>query len=182
MRRKLASLARASTLMCVALWVPSQLRADGGPVMVPLNPHLIVPTPARPSHACGVDHKVPCKRGVAIMSPVESPDHYDPPVGGKQIFTAYYPDFCPDRFRGPRVCIPGNGVGYLGPGLGVPGPTVENVAAAVSGPKGYGDYSGAARDESWLLHLGGMSGAPGSAKPAGAVPDMIDLIESSRCH
>lgn len=179
MARKLVRLNGASALFVgFALWVPAEARADGEPVVVPVNPQLVVPTPARRSHAIGVDHKVPCKRGVAILSPIESPDFYDPPVGGKTIYTPYYPDFCPDRWRGPRVAIPGNGVGYLGPGLGVPCPTVDSIEATAAGPKGYGDYSGAARNEEWLLHLGGMSTASASPKPSGSPPDLIDLLQS----
>lgn len=139
------------------------------------NPRLIVPTPVTRAHDCGQDHSTPDRRGIAILSPIESPDHYDPPVGGKTIYTQYYPDYCPHRRHGPRVLVPGNGIGYLGPrgGLGVPGAAPPSAEPG-AGPADYGAYAGASKDETALLHLGGESGAERPNPSA----DLIDLIQS----
>ncbi len=122
------------------------------------------------------DHSVPAKRGIAILPPAESPDFYDPGVGGKTIYTPYYVDYGPRRHLGPRFGVPANGYGYFGKraGVGVPGP----YTVAESGEPRYGEYSGAPKDESYLLHLGGFSGA--EAAPAPASPDVIDMIRSGR--
>jgi hypothetical protein len=169
-KRWLDSIASGALMSLAAISGSHELQAG------PIDPALIVRTPVTRRHACAKDHSVPYKRGVAILSPIESPDRCPAYVGGKTVYTAYYPDYLPHRKRGDRIVIPGNGNGYLwwGEAAGVPGSTepVEGVS------RDYGYYSGARQDEANLLRLGGdgnMSEVAG--EPAAAQADLIDELE-----
>ena len=113
-------------------------------------------------------------RGLAILSPLESPDPCSSPVGGKYRYTPYYPGYKPDR-----RCLTIYGAtstnGYDGPGA------FGNTPAPY-GRSDYGAFTGANKDEKYLLHLGGMgpslSVAPG--QPQRATYDIIDRIQGMR--
>ncbi|HEY5313782.1 MAG TPA: hypothetical protein VIK18_14740 [Pirellulales bacterium] len=144
----------------------------------PYDPQLVVPTPVLRSHACGIDHAVPRRRGIAILSPVESPDHWNPAVGGKPRLIPYYPDYCVHPWHGPRIFVPDNSPNYAARFAGVPGADASSVeAVAESQTPGYGNYSGARQDESNLLHLGGFSGSDAATDRTNGTPDVIDLIQ-----
>ncbi|HEY1603122.1 MAG TPA: hypothetical protein VGG64_26195 [Pirellulales bacterium] len=180
MARRLSFSIAAMVLTAVAL--PSDVnvaRADSCP-NGPYNPQLVVPTPICRKRACGSDYAVPYRRGVAILSPVESPDRCYYPVGGKTVYTHYYPDYCPHRKHGPRVCIPGNGYGYLAHGHSISEHLVSEVSADGSGASEYGFYAGARQDEANLLRLGGFPGSGEAHADTGATPDLIDMIEGRR--
>ncbi|HVU85860.1 MAG TPA: hypothetical protein VHD36_00965 [Pirellulales bacterium] len=144
------------------------------------NPQLLVPTPILRRRACAADYKVPCQRGVAILSPLESPDHCDYPVGGKCVLTPYYPDYCAHRKKGPRIFIPGNGVGYFSRrGKRVAGygeEFVDENGQAIT-ETGYGAYQGARQDEENLLRLGGFSGEDAEQIDADGAACDVDAIE-----
>ncbi|MBX7073817.1 MAG: hypothetical protein K1X71_11775 [Pirellulales bacterium] len=145
----------------------------------PFDPNLLVPTPVTRHCAFAKDHSVPYKRGVAILSPVESPDRCPAYVGGKTIYTRYYPDYLPYRKHGDRVIIPGNGYGYHGPRgkVSVTSDVASSEVDAIESSD-YGFFSGARQDEESLLRLGGSGaqpeGSPGSAAPQA---DLIDMLE-----
>jgi hypothetical protein len=114
-------------------------------------------------------------RGVAILSPLESPDPCPaPPVGGDYCPTPYYRGYCPDR-----RCFVNYGMtatnGYDGPGLfaNTPAPYARSD---------YGAFTGASRDESNLLRLGGagpssrVTGRPYQRETF----DMIDRLQGIR--
>lgn len=114
-------------------------------------------------------------RGVAIMSPLESPDPCPaPPVGGTYCPTPYYPGYCPDR-RCPTIY----GVPYTN---GHDGPGYFGNAPAPYGRSDYGAFTGASRDEANLLKLGGMgpssrvNGRPYQRESV----DMIDRLQGIR--
>lgn len=138
----------------------------------PYDPQLVVPTPAKQSHVPGTDHAVPGRRGIAILSPIESPDHWNPGVGGKPRLIPYYPDYCTHPWHGPRVFVPDNSPNYAARFAGV---CTTGVEAGTETSPGYGNYSGARQDEANLLHLGGFSGAGGDR--TNTAPDMIDMIQ-----
>ena len=144
----------------------------------PYYPQLVVPTRVLRSHACGIDHAIPGRRGIAILSPVESPDKWNPGVGGKSRSIPYYPDYCVHPWHGPRIFVPDNSPNYAArsPGLCAAGTETVALEPGVVDTNAYGSYSGARHDESNLLHLGGSSGA-GFERTA---PDMIDLIQSGQ--
>ncbi|HEY1784834.1 MAG TPA: hypothetical protein VGG30_04765, partial [Pirellulales bacterium] len=146
------------------------------------DPRLIVPVPILRRHACAADYSVPMKRGVAIMSPIESPDHDCSDVGGKPLCVPYYPDYCTHGRRGPRLSIPDNGGGYCcaGPSTGGLAAGLAEQQAAVVPIGSYGYYSGANQNEAALLHLGGNSTPDQAARPAGGPADLIDLIHSGQ--
>jgi hypothetical protein len=180
MKRRLSLSIAAIILAAVSMLKDmTAARADGCP-NGPNNPQLVVPTPVCRKRACGSDYSVPYRRGVAILSPVESPDRCYYPVGGKTIYTRYYPDYCPHRRQGPRVCIPGNGYGYLAHGLSISEHVVVEVPADGSGASEYGSYAGARQDEANLLRLGGFSGTGDAHAETSVTPDLIDMIEGSR--
>lgn len=143
----------------------------------PFSPELLVPTPILRKKACGADYSVPCCRGVAILSPVESPDHCDPGVGGKTVLTPYYPDYCVHSCHGPRVFVPRNGIGYYAP-RGKPLEPGEPVMVSEPSGPAYGAFAGARQDEANLSHLGGFSDPGVIYEPS--QPDMVDLIEGCR--
>jgi hypothetical protein len=156
---------------------------DYSTILVPrsYDPQLIVPVPARYGRVCGTDDSVPCRRGVAIMSPIESPDHCDYPVGGKTVYTAYYPDYCANRKRGPRLWIPQNGKGYLA-ARGYSDhmqPAEHDIENRPEVSADFGQYSGAAENEAALLRLGGF-GDPQSSESTERTPDLIDMIHSGQ--
>ncbi|HWB00273.1 MAG TPA: hypothetical protein VG713_17385 [Pirellulales bacterium] len=180
MVRRLLISAGASTLAALL-----SLATPGGHAHAawPDNPQLRVPTPVCRKHACGMDHSVPYDRGVAVLSPVESPDRYQIAVGGKPRRVPYYVDYCPHWRLGPRVCVPGNGLKYLPPQAWIAGamPSYAGPDGAPPEPNGYGGYSGSSQlDESMLLQLGGNSSGATDAEHVDQAPDMVDLIESSR--
>lgn len=102
----------------------------------------------------------PC-RGIAILSPLESPDPCDSPVGGCYRYTPYYPGYSPDR----RCLVL---YGQTDWAYGVPtGQGIGNQSA------GYGAFTGASRDEAGLLRLGGNNPAGRRTTPGG---DLIDRM------
>jgi hypothetical protein len=116
-----------------------------------------------------------CTRGVAIMSPLESPDPCDSPVGGAYRYTPYYRGFAIDR-----NCMPPL-YGTIST-HGVPQPTWraglgQRAVPYASGS--YGSFSGGSQDETNLLRLGGFGLAGnGSYRPYhGSSGDVIDRIQ-----
>src|SRR5579872_3672452 len=98
MPRRLSLLLGTATIAASLLAAAAtDARADG----YRYNPALFVPTPILRWRACGADYRVPCQRGVAILSPVESPDHCDYVVGGKPLCVPYYVDYSPHWCKGP---------------------------------------------------------------------------------
>jgi hypothetical protein len=103
-------------------------------------------------------------RGIAVMSPLESPDPCDSPVGGCYRYTPYYPGYAPDR----RCMI-------------LYGQSPWTYGAATSRapgyrPADYGPSTGGSRDEAGLLRLGGNGGsAPGTYGPSSG-GDLLDRI------
>jgi hypothetical protein len=176
MTRRLASLP-GKWILAGALALAATANALGGTGGYgPYDPQLVVPTPVLRPHACGIDHAVPRRRGVAILSPVESPDSWNPGVGGKSRLIPYYPDYCVHPWHGPRVFVPDNNPNYAARFAGVCASETEaGVEAGTEAAPGYGNYSGARQDEANLLHLGGFSGAGGDR--TNTAPDMIDLIQ-----
>lgn len=145
----------------------------------PFDPSLVVPTPVTRRCAFAKDHSVPYKRGVAILSPIESPDRCPAYVGGKTIYTRYYPDYLPYRKHGDRVIIPGNGYGYHGPRgkMHIASEVAASEVDAVDAGD-YGFFSGARHDEQDLLRLGGNgSAADGAEAPVAPQADLIDMLE-----
>jgi len=129
------------------------------------DPQVVMGVPVVRWHAFAADHSVPFKRGIAILSPLESPDAYDPPVGGKPLVVPYYPDYSPHFHHGPRVLVPYGAHGGTS-GIEVPGRIIDDgQSGAVSAS--YGVYSGAIHDEEYLLHLGGASNSAPSPGPSG---------------
>lgn len=106
-------------------------------------------------------------RGIAILSPLESPDPCDSPVGGRYRYTPYYRGYAPDR-----RCMILYGQSSIYRGAGHPGPLG-------SFPANYGAFSGASRDEAGLLRLGGNgAGAYGTYRPyPRGAGDVIDRIQ-----
>ena len=105
-------------------------------------------------------------RGLAILSPLESPDPCDVPVGGCYRYTPYYPGYAPDR----RCLI------LYGTTSWQSGPPAS--PALGNRPADYGTFSGASRDEAGLMRLGGNgAGGRGTYRPyhSGA-GDLIDRI------
>ena len=154
-------------------------RADG----YRYNPALFVPTPILRRRACGADYRVPCQRGVAILSPVESPDHCDYVVGGKPLCVPYYVDYCPHWKRGPRVLVPGNGVGYGRQMMfDVPeaASAIEGTDEAIPAAGSYGLYDGAPKDEARLFRLGGFSDEGSLPSAEQQTGDLVDMIEGGR--
>ena len=115
----------------------------------------------------------PRDRGVAICSPLESPDPCDSPVGGKSVYTPYYQGYAPDR-----RCLPpmyGTVTSYAptGPGFGA---GALGSRPAPYGRSNFGAFSGASQDEAWLLHLGGFG--PGAGSPSRPYQgDIIDRMQ-----
>jgi hypothetical protein len=166
----------------LALMAPTVSTAGDG-FAPPSNPRLIVPVPILRRHACGADKSVPDRRGVAIMSPVESPDHDCSVVGGKPQCVPYYPDYARPGKHGPRLGVPDNGEGYgcpgAVPGLGAGIPATE-LPAGIDNASAYGGYSGASQNEAALLHLGGNAAPGAETRPAGTA-DLIDLLQGRPC-
>lgn len=107
----------------------------------------------------------PC-RGIAILSPIESPDPCDCPVGGCYRYTPYYPGYSPDR-----RCLMLYGQTNWAYGA-------QSISATGSRGPGYGAFSGASRDEATLLRLGGNGAAPRGSygiSPRGS-GDILDRI------
>ena len=100
-------------------------------------------------------------RGVAIMSPIDSPDPCSPPVGGRPqwvpYYTGYWRDCPPMNYLPPSAYWTGlsQGQGYYSPGS-------------------YGPYTGARRDEANLLRLG-ATGAGNGYYPKSRPADFIDM-------
>lgn len=161
----------------VATSAPGPLGRPATLPVGPYDPRLLMRTPRLRPHACGSDYSVPKRRGVAILSPIESPDHWDPPLGGHPQCVPYYPDYCKHSTHGQRIGIPGNGLGYNGP-RGATSSTVGAAAPEAAAPTGadFGGYSGASQDEAALLRLGGQSGID----RAGRAPDLIDRIQTGQ--
>lgn len=84
-------------------------------------------------------------RGIAILSPLESPDPCDSPVGGCYRYTPYYPGYSPDR----RCMIL---YGQAPWQYGIPSAQPMGGRSA-----DYGAFTGASRDEATLMRLGGNS-------------------------
>jgi hypothetical protein len=107
----------------------------------------------------------PC-RGIAILSPLESPDCCDSPVGGCYRYTPYYPGYSPDRRC--LVLYGQTNWAYSGP----------SSPASGNRPADYGALTGASRDEATLLRLGGNGSAPrGTYNPSSRTSgDLIDRI------
>lgn len=104
-------------------------------------------------------------RGVPILSPIDSPDCYDSPVGGKVQCVPYYSGYCRDKHP----------MNYLGAGN-----NYYNLQPAGAYPTGsYGQYSGARQDEANLLRLGGFGPGNGYVPPERKA-DLIDMIEGPR--
>jgi len=116
-------------------------------------------------------------RGVAILPPLESPDPCDSPVGGTYKIVPYY-----GGYRWDPRCVPplyGTVTTYAptGPGLG----QGALGARPPYGQAGFGAFSGASRDEAYLLHLGGFGPSVNSSyRPYPGNGDIIDRIEGSR--
>ena len=101
----------------------------------------------------------PSTRGVAIMSPVDSPDGPEPPVGGDAASIPYYCGYWQD-------CDPELGVPeYQSTGL----PNAPRRRSAQA-PGDYGSYTGASRDEAALLRLGGAGTGVARGSPAARLP------------
>jgi hypothetical protein len=126
--------------------------------------------------AGGCCYRAACDRGVATMSPLESPDPCDSPVGVAYRYTPYYQGFAIDRRCMPPMygTVSTHGVPHPSWSTGGLG---QRAVPYVRG--GYGSFSGASKDESNLLHLGGFGLAGnGSYRPYhGSSGDMIDRIE-----
>ena len=117
-------------------------------------------------------------RGVAILSPLESPDPCDSPVGGTYKIVPYYGGYLWDPCCFPPMYGPVTSYAPTGPGLG------KGALGARPAPyreAGYGGFSGASRDEANLLHLGGFGpSANGYYRPHPGNGDIIDRIEGGR--
>ena len=182
MKRRIKTLYAALVLSGIFLvGAPAPVRAVDG-AAGPYDPRLFVPIPILRRHACAADYTVPTKRGVAILSPVESPDHDCVVVGGKPRCVPYYPDWCTHPHSGPRLGIPENGAGYCCPGspsissMPMADPCLAGTAEAGS----YGLYSGGSKHEEMLLHLGGNAAYDPTLRPADAPGDLIDQLHSGR--
>ncbi len=133
-------------------------------------------------HATGAQAGCRCRcpdpcRGCAIMSPIESPDPCDPPVGGAYKYRPYYRGYAPDFCCFPPMYGTVSSYPYSGPGFG---PGGLGTRPAPYGGANYGAFSGASRDEARLLRLGGFGAAGnGSYRPSQNV-DVIDRIQSGR--
>jgi hypothetical protein len=162
-----------------AVLAPAETSAADGLPAAPSDPRLIVPIPILRRHACAADYSVPKKRGVAIMSPIESPDNDCPMVGGKPQCVPYYPDYCTHPHHGRRIAIPDDGSGYCCPGSSPSGAIpAAALPPGVDNSSTYGCYSGGNQNEAMLLHLGGNSSVDPATRPADAPADLIDLIHS----
>lgn len=168
------TLLRCAAALSLAM-TSAVVTADGGNYYY--NPGLRVATPVVRHCVCGKDHSVPRRRGVAILSPIESPDRFNRPVGGKTVVTPYYVDYCPHRHHGPRVLVPGNGVGYYVHG-GMHGGIHSGVEVNTLEQTSYGNYTGASRDEQRLLHLGGGGNIEPPLDPSEITPDLLDHLPS----
>jgi len=119
-----------------------------------------------------------CDRGVAILSPLESPDPCEYPVGGEYRYTPYYQGYAIDR-----NCLPplyGTVTSYPYPAP-VGSTTALGGRSAPYGRSNFGAFSGASQDESGLLHLGGFGpGSNGSNRPYQRSSDIIDRIQGNR--
>jgi hypothetical protein len=180
MKRQFETMRAALVLATViAVGAPAIVSAvDGAPG--PFDPRLIVPIPILRRHACAADYSVPTRRGVAILSPIESPDHDCPVVGGKPLCVPYYPDYCTHGSHGPRLAIPDDGRGYCCPGSAVSGGSCPTDTLPMTATSTYGIYSGANQNESALLHLGGNAMPNPQAGPCTAPADVIDLIQTGQ--
>lgn len=115
----------------------------------------------------------PSTRGVAVLSPVDSPDGYAPGVGGRVKSVPYYRGYLWSGSQPSRGASPG-GYGFRVPGHG------RGAAQAARGARAnYGSYSGASQDEAYLLRLGGLgSGANRPRGPGhGPATDLVDAIQ-----
>jgi len=122
---------------------------------------------------CGCCRRADPCRGSAIRSPLESPDRFDFPVGGKDVCRPYYPGYAFDH-RCPMPTYTNSSYSITGPGFG-PGGLGYRPAAYGQGT--YGPYSGANQDEAHLLHLGGFGpGGNGSSQPYRG-SNIIDRIQ-----
>lgn len=114
----------------------------------------------------------PSNRGAAILSPIDSPDGPEPPVGGGVKSVPYYCGYWQD-------CDPSAGV----PDYHSPWPPKKSGAARslsrVRETADYGSYSGARQDEAALLRLGGGASRTG-APDARHGEDLIDRIQGRR--
>lgn len=114
-------------------------------------------------------------RGVAICSPIDSPDPYVPEVGGQPLCVPYYRGFKPDAKYPSQSDMPyyyaTPGYSYRQPGYGYGGSS-QSVYAL----RDYGYFSGARKDEANLLHMGGYN--PPSNRSAR--PDIVDMIQSGQ--
>ena len=127
----------------LVLIVPTFSTAGDG-FTAPTDPRLIVPVPIFRRHVCGGDYSVPNRRGVAIMSPIESPDRDCSIVGGKPQCVPYYPDYVRPGKHGPRLGIPDNGEGYCCTGAGggsTAGVPASELPSGIDNSSGYGGYS-----------------------------------------
>jgi hypothetical protein len=113
------------------------------------------------------------ERGLAILSPYESPDPCYEEVGGNYKFRPYYPGYAPNRRC---LLIYGGTTRYSRYG---------NTAfpdSPMTPGKDYGQFSGGSQDETGLMHLGGSG-------PSSQIPfqpyfpgggDIIDRIQGRR--
>jgi hypothetical protein len=116
----------------------------------------------------------PSKRGEAISSPVDSPDGYEPRVGGTPLVVPYYSGFGLDMWSGinPARYRPSGSEGI---------PSGPEPKVSPRSHDNYGSYTGGNRDEVYLLHLGGSGPSaeyPG-AQPHRRTRDIIDQINEA---
>lgn len=93
------------------------------------------------------------QRGVAILSPLDSPNCCNPPVGGVCRLVLYYQGYMPDC----PCCRPRHALGTCGRSNPVWKSDGSQSGPAADQRTDFGVYSGARHDEASLLHLGGFS-------------------------
>jgi hypothetical protein len=119
----------------------------------------------------------PPPTGIAILSPLESPD---PPYTKHERFlgpvriTPYYPGYHPPAQHGPLLPLFGKR-GTGGCCGSAEGPVVGAVEVAGAGSDGYGAYSGGPRDESRLRNLGGGGAGAAPMTPPAQPPLSMPL-------
>lgn len=109
------------------------------------------------------------ERGVAIMSPIDSPDPCPAYVGGRVQSVPYYPGYCPGYNCPPYA------PSYVYR-ASRPDPALSGRDFARLPRSDYGPFTGARKDEANLLRLGGMN-LPHQRSNA---PDLVDALERKR--
>jgi hypothetical protein len=149
---------------------------------------------AAPASAQVTDGLGTHNRGMAICSPLESPDapghgkkswdvpfypYYSPlvPISSRwktTRLTPYYRGYCPGNGPDPHAACGLNGAG-CGSGFGPDGPKDPRFST-------YGVFTGAAQDDTRFWRMGGNGLVPYGAPqpPRDRPPDIIDMIEAGR--